>query len=216
MILKHFFDCIFSLLGLIILSPVILVVAILVRIKIGCPVLFKQERVGKDGKLFTIMKFRTMTDENEGSSVCVAGDERILPSGINLRKYKLDELPQLWNVLKGDMSFVGPRPDVLGYADKLKGDDRDMLKLRPGITGPASLKYRDEEYLIANYVKQAKAQGDNRSEQDIALWYNDNVIWPDKVCINCYYYRNYSFAKDIQMIFCTVLGRKMMYRGEEI
>lgn len=215
MTFKYFFDRIFSLLGLIILFPVMLVVAILVRFKMGSPILFKQQRVGKDGKLFTIFKFRTMEGE-EGLSINMVGDDRILPFGVKLRKYKLDELPQLWNVLKGDMSFVGPRPDVPGYADQLQGDDRDMLKLHPGITGPASLKYRDEEIMIADYVKQAKAQGDSRSEQDIALWYNDNVIWPDKVRINCYYYRHYSFAKDIQMIFVTVLGRRMMYDGEMI
>ena len=216
MILKHLFDRIFSFLGLIILSPVILVVAILVRIKIGSPVLFKQERVGKDGKLFTILKFRTMAEENEGSSVCVAGDERILPSGINLRKYKLDELPQLWNVLKGDMSFVGPRPDVPGYADQLKGDDRDVLKLRPGITGPATLKYRLEEEMIAGYVAQKQKEGDPRTPKEIAVEYNDTIIYPDKVRLNCYYYRNYSFVKDIQMIFCTLLGKRMEYAGEVI
>ena len=216
MTLKYLFDRLFSLLGLIILSPVILVVASLIRIKEGSPVLFKQERVGKDGKLFTIIKFRTMTEENEGSSVCVAGDERILPSGVNLRKYRLDELPQLWNVLKGDMSFVGPRPDVPGYADKLVGDDRDVLKLRPGITGPATLKYRLEDEMIAEYVAQRQQQGDTHDPQAIAVEYNDTVIYPDKVRLNCYYYRNYSFVKDIQMIFCTVLGRGMEYAGEVI
>lgn len=202
MILKHLFDRIFSLLGLIFLSPVILIVAILVRVKIGSPVLFKQERVGKDGKLFTILKFRTMEEENHGSSVCVAGDERILPSGINLRKYKLDELPQLWNVLKGEMSFVGPRPDVPGYADQLQGEDREVLKLRPGITGPASLKYRDEEELLATV--------DNPQE------YNDMVIFPDKVRINRYYLHHYSFWIDIKMVFATVLGRHIQYNGETI
>lgn len=216
MTLKYLFDRIFSLLGLIILSPVMLVVAVLIRVKMGGPVLFKQERVGKDGKLFTIFKFRTMEEGQDEFSISMAGDQRILPFGIKLRKYKLDELPQLWNVLKGKMSFVGPRPDVPGYADLLQGNDREMLKLRPGITGPASLKYRNEEDLIADYVKQAKAQGDPRPERDIALWYNDNVLWPDKVRINCYYASHYSFLKDIEMIFCTVLGKKMEYAGERI
>ena len=216
MTLKYLFDRILSLFGLIILSPVMLAVAILIRIKIGGPVLFKQERVGKDGKLFTIFKFRTMEEGQDEFSISMVGDQRILPLGIKLRKYKLDELPQLWNVLKGKMSFVGPRPDVPGYADLLQGNDREMLKLRPGITGPASLKYRNEEDLIADYVKQAKAQGDSRSERDIALWYNDNVLWPDKVRINCYYSSHYSFLKDIEMIFCTVLGKKMEYAGERI
>lgn len=216
MTLKYLFDRIFSLLGLIILSPVMLVVAVLIRVKMGSPVLFKQERVGKDGKLFTIFKFRTMEEGQDEFSISMVGDQRILPLGIKLRKYKLDELPQLWNVLKGKMSFVGPRPDVPGYADLLQGNDREMLKLRPGITGPASLKYRNEEDLIADYVKQAKAQGDTRPERDIALWYNDNVLWPDKVRINCYYASHYSFLKDIEMIFCTVLGKKMEYAGERI
>ena len=216
MTLKYFFDRILSLFGIIILSPVMLAVAILIRIKIGGPVLFKQERVGKDGKLFTIFKFRTMEEGQDEFSISMVGDQRILPLGIKLRKYKLDELPQLWNVLKGKMSFVGPRPDVPGYADLLQGNDREMLKLRPGITGPASLKYRNEEDLIADYVKQAKAQGDTRPERDIALWYNDNVLWPDKVRINCYYASHYSFLKDIEMIFCTVLGKKMEYAGEGI
>ena len=216
MTLKYLFDRIISLLGIIILSPVMLVVAVLIRVKMGSPVLFKQERVGTDGKLFTIFKFRTMEEGQDEFSISMTGDQRILPLGIKLRKYKLDELPQLWNVLKGKMSFVGPRPDVPGYADLLQGNDREMLKLRPGITGPASLKYRNEEDLIADYVKQAKAQGDSRSERDIALWYNDNVLWPDKVRINCYYSSHYSFLKDIEMIFCTVLGKKMEYAGERI
>lgn len=214
--LKFLFDRLLSFLGLIILSPVMLVVAILIMVKMGGPVLFKQQRVGKEGKRFTMFKFRTMKAEHGGSSVSVAGESRITPIGAKLRKYKMDELPELWNVLKGDMSFVGPRPDVPGYADRLQGDDREVLLLRPGITGPASLKYRNEEEMIAEYVAQAKTQGDSRSEQEIALWYNDNVIWPDKVRINCYYYRRYSFVKDIQMIFCTVLGKKMEYGGEVI
>ena len=216
MTLKYLFDRILSLFGIIILSPVMVAVAVLIRVKMGGPVLFKQERVGKDGKLFTIFKFRTMEEGQDEFSISMAGDQRILPFGIKLRKYKLDELPQLWNVLKGKMSFVGPRPDVPGYADLLQGNDREMLKLRPGITGPASLKYRNEEDLIADYVKQAKAQGHSRSERDIALWYNDNVLWPDKVRINCYYSSHYSFLKDIEMIFCTVLGKKMEYAGERI
>ena len=216
MTLKYLFDRIFSLLGLIILSPVMLAVAVLIRVKMGGPVLFKQERVGKDGKLFTIFKFRTMEEGQDEFSISMVGDQRILPLGIKLRKYKLDELPQLWNVLKGKMSFVGPRPDVPGYADLVQGNDREMLKLRPGITGPASLKYRNEEDLIADYVKQAKTQGDTRPERDIALWFNDNVLWPDKVRINCYYASHYSFFKDLEMIFCTVFGKKMEYAGERI
>jgi len=215
-LIKFLFDRLIAFLGLIILSPVMLVVAVLIMVKMGGPVLFKQQRVGKEGKLFTMVKFRTMKADHGGSSVSVAGESRITPLGAKLRKYKLDELPELWNVLKGDMSFVGPRPDVPGYADRLQGDDREVLLLRPGITGPASLKYRNEEEMIAEYVAQAKTQGDSRSEQEIALWYNDNVIWPDKVRINRYYLHHYSFGMDLKMILATVLGRHILYNGETI
>lgn len=189
--------------GLLILWPILLLVAIMIRVKMpGGPVIFKQKRVGQDGKLFTMYKFRSMTVSHSGSSVSVAGESRITPLGAKLRKYKLDELPELWNVLKGDMSFVGPRPDVPGYADKLEGHDRNILKLKPGITGPASLKYRDEEELLAKIENPQK--------------YNDEVIYPDKIKINLYYLEHYSFLKDIQMIICTVLGKKMKYGGEII
>ena len=217
MFLKWIFDRVVSLLGLLILWPVLLIVAILVKIKMpGGPAFFVQKRVGLGGKLFDCHKFRTMTVKHNGSTVSVAGDSRITPFGAKLRHYKLDELPGLWDVLRGKMSFVGPRPDVPGYADKLTGDDRDVLKLRPGITGPATLKYRLEDEMIAEYVASRQAAGDTRSMQEIAVEYNDTVIYPDKVRLNCYYYRHYSFIKDIQMIFCTVLGKKMKYAGEEI
>ena len=168
-----------------------------------------------------------MTVKHNGSTVSVAGDSRITPLGAKLRHWKLDELPGLWDVLIGNMSFVGPRPDVPGYADKLQGDDRDVLKLRPGITGPATLKYRLEDEYLANARTlvlgfkfqdsgKEKPDFDKMTDQEIAVWYNDNVIYPDKVRLNCYYYRHYSFIKDIQMIFCTVLGKKMEYAGEEI
>lgn len=203
MVIKFFFDRLMALIGLLILWPVLLVVAILIRVKMpGGPVIFKQKRVGRNGKLFTMYKFRSMTIGHGGSSVSVAGESRITPLGAKLRHYKLDELPELLNVLIGDMSFVGPRPDVPGYADQLKGKDREVLKLRPGITGPASLKYRDEEDLLA---KQSDAQK-----------YNDEVIFPDKVRINLYYLHHYSFIKDIEMIICTVLGRRMKYDNEII
>ena len=211
------FDRVVSLLGLLLLWPVLLVVAILVKIKMpGGPAFFVQKRVGRGGKLFNCHKFRTMTMKHSGSSVSVAGDSRITPLGAKLRHYKLDELPELWDVLIGNMSFVGPRPDVPGYADQLQGDDRDVLKLRPGITGPATLKYRLEDEMIADYVAQKQKEGDTRDVQTIAEEYNDTVIYPDKVRLNCYYYRHYSFVKDIQMIFCTVLGRRMEYAGKVI
>ena len=217
MYLKWIFDRIASLIGLFFLWPVLLVVAILIKIKMpGGPAFFTQKRVGRYGKLFTMHKFRSMTVKHSGSSVSVAGDSRITPFGAMLRHYKLDELPGLWDVLIGNMSFVGPRPDVPGYADKLVGDDRDVLKLRPGITGPATLKYRLEDEMISEYVAQKQAAGDTRPMQEIAVEYNDTVIYPDKVRLNCYYYRHYSFIKDIQMIICTVLGKKMEYNGELI
>ena len=203
MILKYLFDRLASLVGLFCLWPVLAVVAILIRVKMpGGPVIFRQKRVGRHGRLFTMYKFRSMTVSHGGSSVSVAGESRITPLGARLRRYKLDELPELWNVLKGDMSFVGPRPDVPGYADLLQGESRRVLLLRPGITGPASLKYRDEEELLATV--------ENPQE------YNDQVIYPDKVRINLYYLDHYSFVKDIQMIICTVLGWRMMYGGEVI
>ena len=217
MICKWFFDRSVSFIGLLLLWPVLLIVGILIKIKMsGGPAFFVQKRVGKGGKLFNCHKFRTMTVKHNGSTVSVAGDSRITPFGAKLRHYKLDELPGLWDVLIGNMSFVGPRPDVPGYADKLEGDDRDVLKLRPGITGPATLKYRLEDEMIAEYVAKKQAEGDTRESQEIAVEYNDNVIYPDKVRINCYYYRHYSFVKDIQMILCTMLGKKMKYAGEVI
>ena len=173
--LKWLFDRVVSFVGLWFLWPVLLVVWVLIRLKMpGGPAIFKQKRVGKDGELFTMYKFRSMTVGHGGSSVSVAGESRITPLGAKLRKYKLDELPELWNVLIGDMSFVGPRPDVPGYADQLKGEDRLILKLRPGITGPASLKYRNEEEILAKVDDPQK--------------YNDEVIYPDKVKINLDYY----------------------------
>ena len=217
MIIKWIFDRVVSLIGLLFLWPVLLIVAVLVKIKMpGGPAFFVQKRVGKGGKLFDCHKFRTMTVKHNGSTVSVAGDSRITPLGAKLRHYKLDELPGLWDVLIGNMSFVGPRPDVPGYADKLTGADRDVLKLRPGITGPATLKYRLEDEMIAEYVAQKHSSGDKREAQEIAVEYNDTVIYPDKVRLNCYYYHHYSFIKDIQMIVCTVLGKKMEYAGEEI
>ena len=194
--LKYLFDRCMSFIGLIILSPILLVVAILIRLKMpGGPVIFKQLRVGQYGKLFTMYKFRSMTVLHSGSSVSVAGEARITPLGAKLRKYKLDELPELWNVLIGDMSFVGPRPDVPGYADRLEGDDRRMLQLKPGITGPASLKYRNEEELLA--------------KQDDPQKYNDEVLYPDKVRINLDYLEHWSFWKDIKIIIYTVLGKDL-------
>ncbi len=215
MIFKWLFDRVVALIGLLCLCWLYPIVALLIKIKMPeGPVFFCQKRVGKDGKLFTCHKFRTMTVNHDGSSVSVAGDSRITPFGAKLRHYKIDELPELWDVLIGNMSFVGPRPDVQGYADKLVGNDCDVLKLRPGITGPATLKYRIEDEMISAYVAQKQKEGDTRAAQDIAVEYNDSVIYPDKVRLNCYYYRHYSFIKDIEMIFATVLGFKVKFAGE--
>ena len=250
MILKWIFDRLVSLIGLLILWPVLLIVAIMIKVKMpGGPVFFVQKRVGRGGRLFKCHKFRSMIaspqpspkegGSNGWSTVSVAGDSRITPFGAKLRHYKIDELPELWDVLIGNMSFVGPRPDVPGYADKLEGKDRDVLKLRPGITGPATLKYRLEDEMIAEFLKfftstdyrglmeeyphiaSVLSTADytdltDKSGQEVAVWYNDNVIYPDKVRLNCYYYRHYSFWKDIEMIFATVLGKKIMYAGEMI
>lgn len=201
--IKYIFDRVAALMGLLLLWPVFVVIALLILIKMpGGPVFFQQARVGRGGKLFTIYKFRTMRTSHDGTSVTVAGQSRITPLGAVLRRYKLDELPELWNVLVADMSFVGPRPDVPGYADLLVGEDREILQLRPGITGPASMKYRNEEELLA--------------KQEHPHRYNDDVLFPDKVRLNRYYLHHYSFAKDIQMIVCTVLGRQMKYADEII
>lgn len=226
MILKFVFDKVVSLVGLIVLSPLLLIVALLIKWKMPGPILFCQQRVGRYGRIFTVYKFRTMTVKAEASvasrnseatSIASQEQSRITPLGEKLRRYKLDELPELWNVLKGDMSFVGPRPDVPGYADQLQGEDREVLLLRPGITGPASLKYRNEEDIL-EAVDEALQKG--RSGLPIGITtvqeYNDNVIYPDKVRLNRYYLHHYSFIKDIQMIVCTVLGKRMEYAGEQI
>ena len=202
MVFKYIFDRTMALIGLLFLWPVLFIVAILIKCKMPGPVLFVQPRVGKNGKLFNCHKFRSMTIGHNGSSVSVAGEARITPLGAKLRKYKLDELPELWDVFIGNMSFVGPRPDVPGYADTLQGEDRIILTLRPGITGPATLKYRNEEELLATVQNPQQ--------------YNDTVIYPDKVRINRYYAEHYSFINDIKMIFCTVLGKHMTYNNEII
>lgn len=193
--LKEVFDRTAALIGILTLWPVMLVTGILIALGMpGGSVLFRQQRVGRHGRLFTMVKFRTMLPNHSGSSVSVAGESRITPLGATLRRWKLDELPELWNVLKGDMSFVGPRPDVPGYADRLTGDDRRVLLLKPGITGPATLKYRDEEQLL--------------SLQADPVAYNDRVIFPDKVRINLEYLENRSFARDLRIIIQTLLPNR--------
>ena len=157
----------------------------------GC-FIFKQERVGQHGRIFNIYKIRTMKNDGEKNNnfVTTSNDDRILPFGKWLRRTKFDEIVELVNVLKGEMSLVGPRPDVEGYADKLEGEDRKILELRPGITGPASLKYINEEEILAKV--------DNPQQ------YNDEVIFPDKVKINLEYYNNRTFWGDVRIIINTI------------
>jgi lipopolysaccharide/colanic/teichoic acid biosynthesis glycosyltransferase len=196
MIVKNIFDRICSLFGLIISSPLLLLIAILIKLKMSeGNIMFSQKRVGQHGKLFTMYKFRTMTSAHSGSTISIKGESRITPFGAKLRKYKLDELPELWNILIGDMSFVGPRPDVPGYADVLKGDDRKILDLKPGITGPASLKYRNEEELLSTIEDPLK--------------YNNDVIFPDKVKVNLNYLENWSFFLDLKIIVFTILSKDL-------
>ena len=189
--MKRLFDFITSLIGLMVLFPIFIIVSLLVKISSGGPVFFVQKRIGKNGKIFQMIKFRSMiVIQNSNSTISVKGDVRITKIGAFLRKFKLDELPELWNVLKGDMSLVGPRPDVCGYADDLIGEDRKILELRPGITGIASLKYYDEEDVLAT--------------QDNPLKFNDEVIYPDKVRLNLDYYYNNNLWIDIKIIFATI------------
>jgi lipopolysaccharide/colanic/teichoic acid biosynthesis glycosyltransferase len=187
--LKRTFDIMASAVGLALVWPLIAVIWVLAARDTEADGFFRQQRVGKDGKLFTVIKLRTMRATG-GTTVTTADDTRITPLGAKLRRYKLDELPQLWNVLIGNMSFVGPRPDVPGFLDRLDGEDRELLRLRPGITGPASLKYRNEEETLAAIENPER--------------YNAEVIWPDKVRINRDYMRNWSLAGDIGYIMRTV------------
>lgn len=189
--IKRIFDFSSSLLGLVILFPLLILISFAIKIGSSGPILFSQKRVGKDGKQFILIKFRSMMINQQSNNTATAkGDDRITTIGVFLRKYKLDELPELWNVLRGEMSLVGPRPDVPGYADNLKGEDRKILKLRPGITGTASLKYVNEEEIL--------------SAQDDPQKYNDEVIFPDKVKVNLEYYKNQSLWLDIKIIFATI------------
>lgn len=195
MVLKRLFDIFASLFGLVVFMPLFILIALLIKIGMPGPVFFQQMRVGKDAVLFRMIKFRTMTVGHGGSTISVKGESRITPLGAMLRKYKLDELPELWNILKGDMSFVGPRPDVPGYADKLEGEDRLLLSIRPGLTGAASLKFSNEEELLAL--------------QDDPVKYNDEVLYPEKVRINNNYVRHMSFGLDLKIIIFTILGKRL-------
>lgn len=193
--IKRGFDIIFSLIGLLLLFPFIIIIAILIKSELHGSIFYIQTRVGKDAKHFRMVKFRTMKVNHGGSTISVKGESRITPLGATMRKYKLDELPEFWNILKGDMSFVGPRPDVPGYADMLKGDDRLLLTFRPGLTGAASIKYSNEEELLAEHADPIK--------------FNDEVLYPAKVKINNNYVKNWSFFLDIKIIIYTLLGKSL-------
>lgn len=188
---KRAFDLLFAVLGLLAAWWLILLAWIAASIDTRSNGFFIQKRVGRHGKIFRVVKMKTMRPvASFETTVTRRGDPRITPLGAFFRRTKIDELPQLWNVLLGDMSFVGPRPDVPGFADRLQGAERAMLAIRPGITGPATLKYRNEEELLA-------AQNDPEA-------YNRDVIWPDKVRINLEYIRNWSLRRDIHYILETV------------
>ena len=190
-VIKRLFDIFASLFGIILLSPVLLAIAVLIKILMPGPIFFRQIRSGRHGKPFSICKFRTMTLNHNGNTISVKGERRITPLGAKLRKYKIDELPELWNVLKGDMSFVGPRPDMPEYASRLVGDERQIMELRPGITSPATLVYSNEEEMLASVPDPQK--------------FNDEVIWPDKVRMNLTYYHNHSFSGDLKVIIRTLI-----------
>lgn len=192
MLFKRTFDILASFFGLIILSPLLLVAGLLVRFSSEGPVLFRQERTGRHGIPFTIYKFRTMFVDHGGSSVSVKGEKRITPIGAVLRKFKIDEFPELWNILIGDMSFVGPRPDMPEYAARLQGKQREILTVRPGLTSPASIKYAREEELLSLVPDPQK--------------HFDEVIWPDKTRMNLEYLHERSFIGDIELIVRTLFS----------
>ncbi|MGH1331347.1 MAG: sugar transferase [Paracoccaceae bacterium] len=190
-VLKRSFDCIAAALGLALLWPLILISWIIAARDTGASGFFCQTRVGQGGKPFQIVKLRTMRDVG-GTTITIAHDARITHWGRRFRRWKLDELPQLWNVLLGHMSIVGPRPDVPGYFDRLEGEAARLLQLKPGITGPATLKYRNEEEILAN--------------QNDPAAYNEHVIWPDKLRINLEYLDNWTMVRDLQFILKTLRG----------
>jgi len=190
---KRVFDLLLSVVGITLTWWIMLLAWVVATVETKSNGLFIQERVGKEGKLFHVFKIKTMKYiPGIDTTVTTHGDVRITKSGNFFRKTKIDELPQLFNVLFGTMSFVGARPDVPGFADKLEGENRIILNLRPGITGPASLKYKDEEELL---VKQKDPKK-----------YNKEVIWPDKVQINRAYIKEWSLKKDVEYIIKTIIG----------
>ncbi len=193
--MKRLFDTTVSLLALIALSPFFLLIAILIKIFMPGPVFFTQTRIGFAGNPFIIYKFRSMRMNTTDISITLKNDNRITTLGKFLRKTKVDELPQLWNILKGDMSFVGFRPDVPGYHDRLKGDERVLLNIKPGLTGADSLAYPNEEDILE---KQTNPQA-----------FYDQKLFPDKVRINLAYIQKQTFFLDLKIILYTLLHLKL-------
>lgn len=188
--MKRLFDMALAIVGLLTLSPLILFCWLIATIETRSNGFFVQPRIGRHGRVIKVIKIKTMYPSSGArSSITACNRSSISRSGAFFRRFKLDELPQLFNVLVGDMSFVGPRPDVPGYADQLEGEDKVVLLMRPGITGPASIKYKNEDELLSSVDDPAS--------------YNDTVIWPDKVRINKEYYLNYSFWLDLLYLFKT-------------
>ncbi|WP_372754904.1 sugar transferase [Mariniflexile sp.] len=193
MILKRWFDVLFSIIGLIILAPFLLIIALIIKIDSKGPVFFVQGRVGKNNKDFNIFKFRTMRTQSETQGLLTLGnhDNRITKVGYFLRRYKIDEFPQLINILKGDMSFVGPRPELRYYVNFYSEDDMKIFVVRPGITGLASLKYRNEVELL-------------KAAKDPESFFIKTII-PDKLKYNKKYIENRNFLFDLKLIFLTIV-----------
>lgn len=197
---KRSFDLVFALVGLVVTLPILVVAVVVATLETREFGIFSQLRIGRGGDPFRMHKVRTMRSTLDlTSTVTIDRDPRITRSGRIMRKLKIDEIPQLWNVLLGEMSFVGPRPDVPGFADQLSGADRIILSVRPGITGPAAVAYRHEEYMLARVDDPER--------------YNRDVIWPDKVRINREYVQTYRFSRDIRSLVDT--ARSVLSRGSE-
>lgn len=191
-LVKRSFDLSLAVLGGIVTAPLVLIAAIASTVNTRQCGIFSQARVGRKGELFRIYKIRTMRRaRGPSTTVTAAGDVRITRMGSVFRRWKIDELPQLVNVIRGDMSLVGPRPDVPGFADLLVGGDREILELRPGITGPAQLEFRDEERLLA--------------EVEDPEGYNSEVLWPAKVSANLGYIRDYSLRRDLYYVYASIM-----------
>lgn len=202
--LKRAFDIFFSLTGLLLLSPFFILVGLLIKLDSKGPIFFSQERIGRHFKPFRILKFRTMVRCNNGPLITTAIDQRITRIGKYLRRYKIDELPQLLNVLKGDMSLVGPRPEVKKYVALFESDYRKILTVRPGITDPASIMYKNEEDLLA-------------VSRDYEEFYIKKIL-PDKIRLSLKYIEHPSIVKDTLIIFKTLLktrnsGNFYEYKG---